>query len=277
MPNMRIVYDNAIDRASGLVASTTAATFSAANLKLEKKSKIWRSTARSATLTVDFPAAELVKCVVLPWTNFSATATMRVRGYTLPADANPAFDTTPLLCAKYVPQGPWGWEAIPVGANAFAYGGGAYASLWFTGGSVRKLVIDIADNGNVRSYVEAARLVAGDYWSPSRNANWGASLQWADLTKHERSDAGEMLSQRGTRHRKMTLPLQQMPAADRNRLLQLARANGMVRPMLVSLYPEDADAQLEQDHMIWCKPAQAATMSVPQYALYNTQLDLEEL
>lgn len=56
MANLRIIYDNAADRAT-LTASTTAGALAATNLQRDEKAAIWRSTDTTATLTATWATA----------------------------------------------------------------------------------------------------------------------------------------------------------------------------------------------------------------------------
>ena len=277
MPNLRILYDNAADRNLTLTASTTAGTLAASNLLTDIKSQVWRSTGTSATLTATWANAELIGCVALPFCNFTSTATIRVRGYTNVGDATPLFDTGTVLACAYAPFGLWDWGLAPLGVNAFSYGGGAYANVWISPNWVKQLVIDLIDTANTKGYLEAARLVTGAYWSPALNADYGAAVTVVDNSTHLRSDAGDLMTDTGTRTRKMTFSLSQMASADRAKMMSILKGNGMPKPMYVSLYPESSDPVLEQDHQVYCKLSANSAVSVPFFNVYAAPLELEEM
>lgn len=277
MANLRIIYDNAIDRAT-LSASSTAGSLAVSNLLTDIKSAVWRATGISATLTATWSAAEIVSGVVLPFTNLTPAATIRVRGYTNIADATPAFDTGTIAACAATTIGPWGWASGTVGANSFAYGGGAYARAWIGApAAVKKITIDLVDAANPAGYVEAGRLVAGAYWSPVWNFDYGTSVTMVDSSKQQRSDAGDLLTDIGTRHRKQNLSLSTMPEADRAALWDIARGNGLARPMLISGYPNDASPHLEQTHQIYCKLTSMPSLAAPYFAYFSGQLEIEEV
>lgn len=77
MPNLRVISDNAIDRAT-LSASSTIGAFSVASLQLPRKSDVWRGPG-GARLSATWATPEPIQAVALPFCNLSATATMRVR------------------------------------------------------------------------------------------------------------------------------------------------------------------------------------------------------
>ncbi|MDC8758587.1 hypothetical protein [Janthinobacterium fluminis] len=276
MTNLQIISDNAADRAT-LSVSSQAGGLGAANLLTDIKGQVWRAAGTSATLTAVWPAGERIGGVHLPFCNLSSGATVRVRGYTWATDAAPVFDTGAVFACPALPLGVWEWGA-PLGVNAFAYGGGAHGRVWIEPSHVvQKLVIDIVDAGNTAGYIEAARLVCGRSWSPEHNADYGAPLTVLDRSTQYRNGAGDQMVDRGTQHRKLSLSLSSMTPQDREALYAIARGNGMARPLLLSLYPGDADPLLEQAHQVYGRLVAAPAMSTPNFLRYATQLDFEEI
>jgi hypothetical protein len=120
--------------------------------------------------------------------------------------------------------------------------------------------------------------VAGGYWSPEVNAEFGSTtVMSVDTSKQFRNDAGDLMTDIGTRHRKQTLNLGSMGATDRTKLWNILLGNGLARPVLFSLYPNGADSQLEQIHQMWAKLVVTPAMSIPYYDKYAVQLELEEV
>lgn len=277
MPNLRIIYDNAADRAA-LAASSAAGAMTADRLLSDIKADVWRSTGPTATITATWPAAELVGGVVLPFSNLSARATIRARGYAKVADAAPLFDTGAVEACPAPVLGLWDWGSIPLGSNAYAYGGGTYGRVWIpVPGAVEKLVLDIDDSTNPAGFIEASRLVCGAYWEPAKNAEYGAPVQAVDTSKHIRTDAGDLVTDIGTRHKTQTVNLSLMPPVDRATLWSIVWGNGMRRPIFFSLHPNSGDARLEQTHQVYGKLASTAAMNTPFFQRYATTLDIEEI
>lgn len=278
MPNLRIIYNNATDRATLTASSEVSASMAVGNLYTDIKADIWRSVGTSATITATWTVTETIGGVILPFCNFTSQATIRVRGYSAAADLVPLFDTAAVEAAPAPVLGLWDWGAQSLGSNAYAYGGGTAGRVWIpTPGAVKKIVIDIADPTNTYGYIEAGRLVCGAYWSPEYNADSGAPVTPADTSKHYRTEAGNLLTDIGTRHRKQSISLSAMTATDRATLWDILWVNGMSRPLLFSLYPNDADAKLEQTHQLYCKLGAVSAMATPYFQRYATSLDLEEV
>ena len=75
--NLRVVYQNLVNIATTtVVASTTASNTSAANLKLDSKGSVWRSTGTTATITVTFAADQEVAAVIIPFCNLTSSSTI---------------------------------------------------------------------------------------------------------------------------------------------------------------------------------------------------------
>ncbi len=276
MNNLRIVYDNAVNRTSSLTASSTAGSLVAANLLTDIKSQTWRATGTSATLTATLAANETIACVALPFVNFTSGATIRVRGYATPSGTL-LIDTGAVAACASVPAGLKGWGTRSLGANAFAYNGGAYAYAWFAPTVVQQLVIDLADSGNPAGYIEVSRLVVGNYWSPTYNADYGVTLTPADQSKQFRTDAGDLLTDLGTRSRSMKLNLSNMPATDRLAMTNLLTGNGLSAPVFFSLYPGSSDPALEQTFSIYAKLSAISSITANLPGVFVAPLELEEV
>jgi hypothetical protein len=277
MSNLRIVFSNAANRAATLAAAAEAGALVAANLLTDIKSQVYRSTSTSATLTLTWASAEIIKCVALPYTNFTKNATMRVRGYTNTGDASPAFDTTALACCPYSAASVFGWDIKAPGVANFGYGGAVYAVLWFTGGAVKKLVIDLADAGNTTGYIETGRLIVGDYWSPDYNADYGLQLGYVDASEHKRNEAGDLMTDIRPRSKSLSFGLGDATPADRKKLMRILRGNGMPGSIFISVFPGDADQDKEQDYQLYGKLSQLSALTLARFESYTSSITIDEI
>ncbi|PHV27267.1 hypothetical protein CSQ93_15370 [Janthinobacterium sp. BJB426] len=276
MVNLRIISDNAGDRAA-LTASSQAGALGPANLQREGKHDVLRSLGLALTITATWPTPEIIGGVALPFCNLTPTATIRVRGYVEPGDAVSDFDTGAVPACEYARLGMWNWGALPLGVNAFSYGGGTYGRSWFQMRSVKKLVIDLADPDNPAGYIDAARLVAGAWWSPEHNASYGASVTPADTSNQYRNGAGEQKVERGALYRKLSISLDYLTPLDRAELWRIVRGNGLSHPLFVSLFPDNDDVELEQTHQVYGRLANLAAITTPSFQAYATTIEVEEL
>ncbi|OFJ47652.1 hypothetical protein BA896_000140 [Janthinobacterium lividum] len=276
MTNLRIIYDNAADRAV-LTASSQAGALGPSNLQRERKSAVLRSVGVALTITATLPLGEIIGGVVLPFCNLTANAKIRVRGYTAPGDAVPVIDTGLVLACAYAPLGTRDWGTTALAVNAFSFGGGSYARAWFSRQTARYFVIDLTDSANPAGYIECSRLVMGNYWEPDNNASYGASVTPVDTSTQYRKASGEQGVEAGCSYRKLTLALDHMTPPDRAAVWHLVRGSGKRLPILVSLFPDDTDPELEQTHQLYGRLSELAAISAPYFQTYATSLDIEEL
>lgn len=268
----RIIADNAITRAQ-ITASTTVGLLGATNLQTFIKSDVWRAAGTSATLTAIWSASEIISTVALLG-NFSPTTTVRVRGFTDAAGTVLAFDTGVVLACPAPAIQLHGWTAAQA-ASAYAYGGGAWARIYFASWAVQRLVIDLVDTSNVQGQIEAALGVIGAHWSPARTV---ADAPWTlvDASTHYRTDAGDLLTDAGIVHKRIPLDLGRFLAPDRAVLARILR-NSRAHPIFVSVFPSAADLELERDYTIYGKRSQDSEIAI-QYAIaYSTTVELEEI
>lgn len=274
MPNLRLIHDNAADRATSIAASTTAGALVAAYMQNDFKGQVHRSTGTSVSYTLTWTAGETVGGVALPATNLSASATIRVRLYSDTGGTTLIADSGTVYACPGLSLGLWNW-ALPLNGNAFAFGGASKSAVWFSAHYfARRCVIDLVDSGNTAGYIDNARLVVGAYWEPERNASYGATASVVDRTANSRNDAGDNLADRGTQHDTLSLNLEWLGETDRARLMQIMRNAGTARNVFVSLLPGWVDPVAEQDHMIYGKRANAG-VSFDHYALFSNKIDIE--
>ena len=282
MPNLRIIHDNAADRAV-LTAASQAGTLGPANLQRDAKGAVLRATDVGQTIIATWPTQEVISCVALIFTNMNSSARMRVRGYGQPGDAAPVIDTGVMMPCPEAPLGISAFGFLPLGWNAYKWGGvktwgrggGSDGVAWFEPVSVRQMVIDVSSIDNPDGYLEISRLVAGNYWSPEHNAEYGASLQLQDTSEAYRTAAGTAKTAVGTTSDKLSISLAHLAAPDRARLMRILRESSTVRPLLFSLFPENPDPVLEQDHMIYGRVTNLDAVSTPYYETYSAPLQIE--
>lgn len=281
MPNMRILYDNAADRNNYLVGVGTVTTLPESNLLNDYKARVWRSTNFAPTLDIRWATAQQVNMVCLPYTNLTATGQMRVQAYP-DTNVNTAatYDTGFLNCCPYAPLDTIQWGGSPLGVNAYSYGGGVYAVLYFPliNPAPMRLQISIRDPANTAGYYEAMRLLVGSYWSPTVNASYGAKTSVLDNSKSERNDAGDLMTDRGTISKSLVFDLNAMSVADRTIFWRVMRGRGLSKPLFVSLSPENlTDPSFEQENHVYGKIVQLNPIAYQMPNLFTGSVTIEEI
>ena len=308
--NLRIIYQNILDLSETTItaSSTASASTPTTNLKLDSKSQVWRSASTGiqnttgntalfttrANLVVSSSISVIVGGVALPFCNLSSAATIRVRGFTgtiaqpgssgtnTPtgvAGTTLVFDTGVISAAPYQNFGLWNWGALPIGVNSYSYGGGSYARAWVPSpGACTSLLIELVDTQCANNYIEVSRIVAGSYWSPKYNTSFGLSTGSQDLSQHERSESGDLITNRGIRYRNMKFDLNWLPPADRLEFTRILRGNGLPRPLFISLFPNNSeDYEKEQAHQIYGKLSTLNDVTHPIFDMYSTSIEIEEI
>lgn len=277
MPNnLRILHKN-IARVTGVSSTSTSGAYAASRMLTNDKSEVWRAAGKTATLSGSNAAIQYASCLMLPHCNFSPTATGRLRLWNDAAATSLARDVpVKLMCPEPAVELD-GWTAA-VSASAYAHGGGACARLWFPETAFRAWSLELSDSSNAQGYLEAASLFIGPYWSPQYDIEQGGgSMTLQDSTTQFRTAAGSLKAHRGTRHDEMTLDLTMMTEPDRKAALKLLRAIGKHTPFIVSLYPDDLDAEKERDHTIYGMLTDISSISLDGPDSFATELTIAEI
>lgn len=289
MANLRIIHTNLANTtaAAGVMSITATDPNTAggasrsygnpANLRTVGKTTYWSwYGSAEVDLTCTWTTAQTVRMVSFPMASLSATATVRIRGYTLPTDTTPVFDTG-AVTAVATPNN------LYTKPNVNSYYVGAYVSCtkWFAGGAVRKVVVTINDAERYAEGldIQAAMIVVGGVpWSPSINCDYGAQIGWTDLSKTERNGAGDVFVDTGPRFKTLKFDLSLMPNEDRTYLHRILNQNRLQTPIFVSITPEDsADPTGENLYEIYGRLSKPSQLQYQFLNQFNTQIELEEV
>lgn len=307
--NLRVIYQNLVDLSSTTItaSSTASANTPASNMAANTKSLVWRSgsvttppdsisglyTAK-ANIVLSLVSSN-IGGVVLPFCNLSSQATIRVRGYTgtaptlggtvdsptITATGTIKFDTGFIAACPYQVLSLWNWGTLPLGVNNYSYGGSTYGRVWVplaSQSACTSLSIEILDIANQSPYIEVSRLVVGSYWSPKYNTSYGLSSNTKDLSTHERTESGDLITNIGTRFRTLRFDLNWLTSSDRLEFNRIVKGNGMPKPLLISLFPDNStDYDKEQAHQIYGKLSQFSDIVNPVLDFYSTNIDIEEM
>jgi len=250
MANIRIIWNNATDRTSSISASSTGGSLAASSLKTNTKSLAHRSTSTSVVYTLNWTSAEPINGIILPATNLSSNATISATASGTTVGPISACTSTPL-------------NSFPgeKNVNSFPYGGISKTAIWFNSViNTTSLTITLTDTGKSSignpaypSYIDCSTIVCGQYWSPSINVSRNAlSLSLEDTTQVSRTDAGDLITDRGTMNDKLSFNFDLLTKADKETLISILRYVGTYRNIAVSVSP-DSNSRDEQDYIIYGK------------------------
>ncbi len=272
MSNLCILLKNLTDTTSTLIASNTAGTLTANNLKTDFKSQVHRSTGNSVTYTLTWNTPQKIGCVILPCTNLSQTSTIRIRMY---SDVNltTLVKDSGVELAANVPTS-LEWNTLNV--NTFNYGGYSKVSKFFTTqtSNVKSLTIDLIDTNNSVGYIDCSRILCGEYWSPKYNFEKGVSWSWNDNSTTERTISGDYVSNRGYAFEKLSFTFSILPETSRNELLRIIKYYGTNKNVLISLVPFNDWNDLSSSYLIYGRIS-PSSLSEDFYKFYSTSLTVE--
>lgn len=249
MPNMRIISTNLTDTTTVIDPSSQTSGYSIDNVKTDYKSTFHRSIGLTMTYSLAWSTNQSINGIVLPCTNLSAAAKIRVQLYSDYNSVTPSSPTTLL-----VDTGAGVVEACPdtqianmgytnPDGKLFQLGVLSKTSVWFPSvySNVRTVKITLSDTtANTAGYIDCARIVCGNYWQPTYNASReGLDLNVVDTSTSSRTDAGDLVSDRGYINDELSLNLGLLTDTDRNNLLRIMRTAGTNRNILVSVFPSD--------------------------------------
>lgn len=271
MNNMRIISDNAADRAM-LTVGNTAAGLGADNLKTDIKGQVCRVLGSAASILVTWSNPETVGAVVIPASNLGASSTIRVRAYADEAGTELLQDTG----ERWAAPGPiFANEDFtqPLNVNSFAFGVPPITAVYLARHeAVRRLVIDIADPA--AEFIDLARLIVGRYFAPRYNPEYGQSDGVIDMSSNSRAASGDIKTDAGPKAKRMSFNLALIANEDRAQVLQLLQ-RGIGKWLFISLLPGHADAEKERDKSIYGKPSNPGAMSWAYYSYHAASFEIE--
>jgi hypothetical protein len=276
--NLRVIYDNLLDYGTTTVtADTVAGTYVAANVKRDAKSQTWRSTAKTATLTVSFGSPKTISGVILAFTNLTATATITTTATGITAGVNPS--ALGAVLARPWTDTAWDSTFLPANSNSYSYGGGSHARTWFSSDvTCTGLTILISDTANTNSYLEVSRLIVGKSWSPKYNTEFGIEVAVKDLSSQSRTESGDLITTRGVRYKTLNFNLNWLTYTDRTTFVNLLKTNGLSRPLAISLFPNNTDDwDAEGLYQIYGKLTDTTAVTHPMFTVYTSSVSIEEI
>lgn len=271
MPQIRIITDNAADRATITVANT-AAGMGSDKLKTDIKGEVCRVLSSSATITLIWPKLETVGAVVIPASNLGPSSTIRVRAYLDEAGTQILADSGVKWAAPGTILENWDFSQA-LNVNAFTDGVAPITACYLPEQvACRRVVIDVTNPDN--TFIDMSRIITGGYHAPKYGASYGASIGVNDLTQNTRTASGDIKSDWGPRNSTLQFDLGWIDNTDRERVRQLI-SRGVGKFLFISLLAEHYDPVLERDYSIYGKPSQAGSMSFSSFNLHNTTFQIE--
>lgn len=273
MTTLRLVYAcHAPLLMDMLTVSSTATGFSASNLLNDKKSLVHRSVGTEVSYKFRWWKRS-IQAVVLPATNLTSSAVARVT-ITNVSETATLFDSDEFQACPGADDVWDGWAGAR-DVNAFQMGAASKVVLWLPSSIVQGFcTVTLSDPNNPAGFIDCSRILVGSVWEPKHNFSYGAELVVSDSSESRRSEAGDLVIDRGFRFDRLSLKLDNLEPADRAVLRKILAASGTSERVFVSAFPGSADAALEHDHMVYGRLSEAP-MSHPFFDTFSAPIEVE--
>lgn len=246
MKNIRIIHNNIADTAT-FTALYTNPYYPVSNMKKDIKSKVWKSTNTTDTLTT-FNLSGNYNCVILAFTNVSAGAALGINIIS-PGQSDINYLT---------------------GQNKYSLGNTTYARVYFPLTNNPILSIQVQSE----YAVEISRLIIGEYWSPKFNIGVDYTIGVTETATSARTVAGNLLVDYGTRNKSININFPYLLDTELDKFYLIQKSN---KGMFVSLFPESADENKEQIHQVYGKRGNITSISHPMHTQFASSLNIEEV
>ena len=277
--SMRLMAVNDGDTAT-LTSTSFLSTLPVTNLQLEGRTLVARTTNATGTKTINgnFSGVTVVRACILYGHNLSGTASWRLRLY----DGASQTGTIVYDSGTDTPNPPigWGgfsWGSAPWGTSTlFASWERQYFANYSNSVQALSFKIDITDASNPYGYIQAKRLLIGNYFEPTVNIGYGASVYWEDNSQQRRTQGGSIRTDARVRYRVAAGNLQRLDASERAAFMEALRTAGMRNEIFFTLYPEYGGV-IERDHSLIGKLTAMPKITTSQPSNWTGEFRIEEV
>ena len=236
--------------------------------------RVWRTSGRTATLTLTWASAEWISGVALVRHNLTVHSRWRITG-SLAGAPTLLQDWTAAAPAQGLGQLAWGVE--PVGVNAATSMAAPLASVHLVEPVlVDSLVIELEDVGNTSGYLQAGRLIAGLHWSPAVGTVYGVQMRRATTGKRSDTDSGQVLCARAARYRELVFQMPALTTAERTQMWTHIESIADDKPVLVALFTDATNPAMDALHAVygWWPAQQGAAYDA--FDRFSTDVTIRE-
>lgn len=275
--NVRLIYDNAADRAVLAASPAMVSTLPVANLQDPSRSKPSRSTGTAPqVVTGDWGGYELVSGMAITRHNLTAAAEYRLELFGgIGQSGALLFDSGEQVAIAAYGWGEFGWGAAGWGGSVFDAWPERFSNLYFTAVLARSFRLTIADADNPDGYLQLGRLFIGPHFEPVENMSYGVDCRWIEDSRQTRTDGSTLRTDPQGAYRKWSFALDALTAGDRAELSEIMRKQGRRKDMFINCYPGGGGV-LERDHAGAVKLVNSPGLPHDRYAEWRTALEFEE-
>lgn len=279
--NMRLLTPNRGDTATLTSATSGTDTLPVANLQDTTRERVWRTANAAGTKTVygDLADIRTLSGFALARHNLTGIATLRLRLYSQPAQAGTLLYDSGDLIDTSVAHGwgdpNYGWGLFPWGSATIDTPVPIFAHWFGPINACASFRLDITDASNADGYIQAARLVIGDYFEPAKNCSYPMRMGQRESSVQVRTEGGSLRTDSGQVWRQWSTALDMLTDSERSDLFDRLRRMGMSGDAVISVFP-GAGGAIERDHCGLVKLTADADISATAYANWAIPLTFED-
>jgi hypothetical protein len=214
--------------------------------------------------------------------NLSSSASVEFVVTNSTTDVTSAREYTSGLVAAWTPTTVWG--ASPWGGFGWDGVGGVdeYVSPPVVRHTIASAVtgqylfVYVRDSANPAGYIEIGRFLAGPYWQPAINMNYGATWQYVDPSIVRRTPYGRRFTQRLPVFRTVSLSLEAATVEEAWGFLGEWQRLGKGKEVLF-MHDLDDPSSMAQRRLMYCALSDTSGIVESSFERYSVDLVLEEL
>jgi hypothetical protein len=278
MANVRLVTPNLADDATLSASPAMVAALPQANLQDPARARTARSVGLPSPQYVrgNWSASSTVNCAALVRHNLSGGATVRFKLWSgLNQTGTLVYDSGAITLGTIIPYGEYVYGVDVYGATLFQDWPVSLVVLWFAQVIALSFELQMNDPSNSAGYMEASRLVVGNYFAPARNFSYGHKFRWEDDSTQERADGGTLRTDTREPYRVFRFNLDWLDEAARATLANKLRDAGKTAEVFVAMYPDDAGTK-GRDYTALMKIIQMPDLEGDRPLNYRSELVLAE-
>lgn len=274
MDKIRLLWENAINT---ITATSEAGNMVANRLLRNQIQTPWRSVGVNAQILQGvLLGTKSVSCLCLYAHNLSFAATIRLQ-LSLDNFVTTTFDQTwdAILPTYGFGLDPFG--LIPFGGYEITQRT-PYSVFYFDKKLGSYYRITITDLTNPDGYIQAGRLMLGDYWTPEFNVEYGDySRDRKNTNVVTESESGALFEKQGISYRSYEITLKKLTENDELRIDDLVKKAGKGGHVLFSAYPNYQNKSVERLHTALCVIDSSSKVTRSSFRFRNNSLVLREV
>lgn len=278
MANVRLAYPNDCDEAILAAVPAFHASLPPTNWQDQTRGRVGRSTVTSNQVVWgNFTALRTIAMCALGRHNLTSVGTAQLKLWAgLNRTGTLVYNSTalPIGSGSITPWGQQPWGRFPWGAPRSTFPAPSWA-IWFTPVGMLSFELTLNDPANPKSYLQASRLVLGNYFEPTTNMAYGAALAWKETSKLTRTEGGSLRTEASSPYRRWSLSLDALSEVERAAFLAILQEAGMRDDIFLSCFV-GVGGNKERDYQGMVKLVEMPDLAHPNFSEFSASVVFEE-